>query len=99
MCNDPMMLGVHQEEVRCETYFVPSDGQRGGGKRVRKNFPAIDPWSGTVTVLVIDDEIPNEIFARVFHECGRFNGWGRFRPQTNGFYGRFIVKDIDLETI
>lgn len=97
LVNDPVMLGVHRDKVPCETYFVPSDGKKGGSKRVLKNFPVIQPWKGIAKVMVIDDEIPNEIFARVFHEAGRFNGWGRFRPQTGGFYGRFICKSIDVE--
>ena len=66
MVNDPVMLDVHRDQVPSETFFVPSDGQKGGGKRVRKNFPMIEPWVGIAKIMVIDDEIPNEIFARVF---------------------------------
>jgi hypothetical protein len=97
--NNGDLKPVLASEVPFETFFVPSDGKKGGGKRVRKNFPAIYTWAGIAKIVVLDDTIPNEIFGRVFVECGRFNGWGRFRPQTGGFYGRFTIRKLTVSTL
>ena len=32
---DPVPLGLHKDEVPGEWFFVPSDGRRGGGSRVK----------------------------------------------------------------
>lgn len=92
---DPVLA----KDVAYETFFVPSDGKKGGGRRVRKNFPVIFKWTTVASINVLDDAIPNEIFGRVLAECGRFNGWGRFRPQVGGFYGRFSVQELTVEII
>jgi hypothetical protein len=87
---------IMYQEVKGETYFVPSDGKKGGSKRVNKTFPVIHNWNCDIEVTVSADQIKEEVFARVLTECGRFNGWGRFRPQKGGFYGRFRVENITM---
>lgn len=94
---DPLILPEYAEEVPCERLFVPSDGRRGGGKRVWKYFPLIREWSGTVKYYVLDNSITREIFELYLQECGKFIGIGRFRPRNNGFYGRFKVISVDWE--
>ena len=90
---------VKASSVGFETFLVPSDGKKGGASRVRKNFPVIFLWKASSKIIVLDDAIPNDIFGRILIECGRFNGWGRFRPQVGGFYGRFIVNKLTVSTI
>lgn len=95
MCPNPLILPVKAEDVPAERLFVPSDGRRGGGKRVWKIFPRIDAWGGDVTFYVFDDIITEDIFRQVSVAAGLIVGLGRFRPQNCGFYGRFTVASIE----
>ena len=90
----PLVLDIKKDDVRGEWLFVPSDGTRGGGKRVEKCFPLINEWSGTVDFYVFDNTITNDIFEKVLKEAGNLIGIGRFRPRNWGYYGRFKVEDI-----
>lgn len=88
---EPSPLGISKEDVHGEWLFVPSDGKRGSGSRVRKCFPLIKSWKTEVTFYVLDETITPEVFERHLKEAGAFIGIGRFRPRNNGFYGRFKV--------
>jgi len=91
---DPLLLTIRKEDVEGEWYHVPSDGVRGGSKRVMKCFPVIHEWSGEVTFMILDETITEEVFREHLEEAGKFIGIGRFRPRNNGFYGRFRVDSI-----
>lgn len=91
---DPIILPIKKEEVECECFFVPSDGKRGGAKRVHKYFPVIHEWSGEAIIHVFDETITRDVLEQHLVEAGKFIGIGRFRPRNNGFYGRFEVVDI-----
>lgn len=95
MVTDGLSLGVHIDDVVGEWLFVPSDGKRGGSKRVWKKFLLFSEWEGVVEWHVIDDLITEDVFATYLQEGGKFIGIGRFRPRNNGFYGRFRVVDIE----
>lgn len=92
---DPVPLDIHKDDVIGESLFVPSSGIRGDGKRVTKIFPLIPQWQGEVTFHVIDPAITKDVFTKHLSECGKFTGVGRFRPEKNGYYGRFKVDSID----
>ena len=94
---DTLPLGIHKDDVEGECLFVPSDGKRGGGKRVSKWFPVIPEWSGDVTFYVLDETITEEVFKYHIEEAGKFIGVGRFRPRNNGYYGRFEVEKIQWD--
>ena len=94
MVTDSLVLDVLAEDVEGEWFFVPSDGRRGGARRVDKCFPVIPEWSGKVTFFIYDELVTQEVFTEVLEEAGRFIGIGRFRPRNNGFYGRFDVVDV-----
>jgi hypothetical protein len=87
-------LGLNPADVPGETLFVPSDGVRGGGKRVMKTFPRIDRWKGEVAFYILDETITEEAFGAHLREAGNFIGLGRFRPENGGFYGRFKVLSV-----
>lgn len=91
---DPLVLPVKRDDVPSEELFVPSDGIRGSGKRVIKVFGVIPEWGGDFTVSVIDEKISEAVFASHVEAWGKFIGIGRFRPEKNGYYGRFAVKKI-----
>jgi hypothetical protein len=94
LVTDSLVLPIKKEDVSGEWYFVPSDGKRGGGKRVKKCFPVIPEWNGEVSFFILDETITEEVFKLHLEESGKFIGIGRFRPQNNGFYGRFKVNEI-----
>ena len=95
MVTEGLPIGIKKNEVDGEWFFVPSDGKRGGDKRVNKCFPVIHQWGGKVEFLVFDDTVTEKVFEDVLRDAGRFIGLGRFRPRNNGFYGRFDVVDIE----
>lgn len=90
-------LNIQKDDVQKESYYVPSDGRRGGTTRVTKHFGVIPAWEGEVTYYILDDTITKDVFERVLRECGQLIGVGRFRPRNCGWYGRFEVKSIKWE--
>jgi len=95
LCMEPLVLPIKRDAVLSEELFVPSDGVRGSGKRVVKVFSVIPDWGGDFVISVIDEKISEEVFAEHCEAWGKFIGIGRFRPEKNGFYGRFAVKGIE----
>lgn len=91
---DAVPLGIKRDAVEGEWLFVPADGKRGSGKRVKKCFPLIRQWKAAVKFYIIDDTITPEVFEQHLKEAGAFIGIGRFRPRNNGFYGRFKVVEV-----
>lgn len=91
MVMEPLVLPIKPEQVSVESYFVPSDGRRGGSKRVLKYFPVILAWKGEVLFHILDDTITENIFEYHLEQAGKFIGIGRFRPANNGYYGRFKI--------
>ena len=97
MVTEPLVLGIKAEDVKGEWLHVPSDGRRGGTKRVEKCFPQIPKWSGDVLFYIFDDTITESVFRLHLEQAGKFIGVGRFRPRMNGYYGRFNVVDMVVE--
>lgn len=94
LVTESLVLPVKKDDVPGEWFFVPSDGKRGGGKRVKKCFPVIRAWKGSVNFYILDETVTEEIFIKHLEEAGKFIGIGRFRPRNNGFYGRFKVNEV-----
>lgn len=94
MVVDGVVLPDKAAEVPCDKLFVPSDGRRGGPKRVTRYFPRIDAWEGDVKFYLFDDLITEDVFRQVLVASGLIVGIGRFRPENCGFYGRFSVKSL-----
>lgn len=94
LVTEALVLPVKKSDIEGEWFFVPADGKRGGGKRVKKCFPVIREWKGEVTFHILDETVTEEIFRQHLEEAGKFIGIGRFRPRNNGFYGRFKVNEI-----
>lgn len=88
---EALTLPFKGEDIPGEWLFVPSDGVRGGSRRVNKCFPLIANWTGDVMFYILDEIITEEIFWRTLTDAGNFIGIGRFRPSKNGFYGRFKI--------
>jgi hypothetical protein len=91
---EPIVLPYTIEDVKKDRIYANSDGIRGSGKRVWKNFPRIDAWKADVPFHVLADEITNEVFEEHLIQAGAFVGVGRFRPENGGFYGRYAVRKV-----
>lgn len=96
MVIDPIRLPYKKDEVAGEWLFVPSDGKRGGGKRVDKCFPVIHKWGGVAEYIIFDEIITEDVFKRVVEASGALIGIGRFRPRNNGYYGRFKITKLEF---
>lgn len=94
LCMEPLVLPLTKEQVAMDRIFANSDGVRGSGKRVWRNFPRIDKWKGELNFHILADEIRKDVFEEVVKQAGSFVGIGRFRPQSGGFYGRYIPKKV-----
>lgn len=83
-----------EADIRCERIHANSDGVRGSGKRVWRNFPRIDEWSADVVFTVLADEITPEVFEETIIYSGLAVGVGRFRPEKGGYFGRFTADNF-----
>jgi len=99
MVLDPLILPVTADDVKGETLHVPSDGRRGGTKRVWQTSPRIDAWEGDVTSLIYAPIIPKDVFERVLVASGLLIGIGRYRPRNTGTYGRYTVESLRWENL
>jgi hypothetical protein len=97
--SDPLILPISHGDVQFERLFVPSDGMRGGTKRVWKHFPIIPEWSGIVNFYVLDEILNEDVFREHLKWAGQIIGIGRFRPSKNGFYGRFKLESLDWQDV
>lgn len=94
LVTEGLTLDVKKDEVEPLRLFVPSDGVPGSGKRVWKNFPQIQEWSGEVVYYVLDEIISKEVFEKHLVASGQFIGVGAFRPRNRGVCGRFKVVSV-----
>lgn len=92
-------LPILKEDVKGEWLFVPADGKRGSGKRVKRCFPLIESWRAQVEFNILDETITEDVFRRHLVQAGQFIGVGRFRPQNNGYYGRFVVESVEWKDV
>lgn len=95
LVTDPLLTGVKADDVNPLWLNVPTDGQRGGKKRVPKAFPEIQNWKGEATVYVLDEVINREIFQKALDAAGMFIGLGSLRVRNNGIFGRFKAEVVE----
>lgn len=93
---DDVSIGVTKDEMELEKLYQNADGVRGSGKRVLRHFPVARKWGGVVNVIILDDEIPDDIFERVVKNSGMLVGLGRWRPENGGSKGRFKITGIKI---
>lgn len=91
---DPVRLGVSREAVHCHRMYVPSDGKRGGAKRVWRKFPIVHQWESIAVFQILDETITQDVFKYHLEQAGKFIGLGSFRVRNNGIFGRFDVIEI-----
>lgn len=88
---------LNHEGARPERVYCHADGKRGSGSRVWRTFPIFDEWSAVLTIHIMDDTIPEDVFVKVLHAFGLFIGIGRGRPQNTGYLGRFTIEDCRIK--
>lgn len=95
MVTEPLVLNETRKTVKGMWLHVPSDGVRGGTKRVLKCFPYVERWKGDVLFHIFDETITEDVFKYHLDQAGKFVGVGFFRPKNNGYWGRFkIVSEV-----
>ncbi len=99
LCFQPMYLGIHIDDVQGLWLHVPSDGKRGGSKRVWKCFPTVpEGWKTEGQFLLVDDKLQGQTglqkVEKYWGDAGRFIGLGFFRPIRGGYFGRFKVESF-----
>lgn len=99
MIPEDVDLGIKREDVVPITINANADGVRGSGKRVRRTFPQVPSWKGTVEVYVVDDTITPEVFEKHFREAGMLVGVGQYRPENGGTNGRFKCERFEWSTL
>lgn len=97
MITDPILIGVHIDDVKPIRLYVNADGKKGSGTRVWRIFCDIPEWGGHVVIHVLDPMLQGhsdriEIYAE---HAGTFIGLGRYAPRNGGHNGRFTVKNFE----
>lgn len=59
--------------------------------RVISIRPKWETWGATFTLTVDNDTITEETIKQLFEYAGNYVGIGSFRPEHNGYFGRFDV--------
>lgn len=95
LCFEPMVLDAKKLEVPGDWLFVPSNGQSGSGSRVEKCFCRVDDWEGSFNIQILDEVITEPVLLEHLEAAGVYVGLGRFRPERNGYYGRFQVDGVE----
>lgn len=91
MIMDDLKLGIQKPDVPTMKFFVSAQPGRQNSGRVWRHFPVINDWSGRLVVALLDPSITAEVLQRHLACAGKFIGIGYFRPENNGFWGRFDV--------
>jgi len=97
MCVEPVALGVKKDALEPEWINANADGVRGSSKRVMRCYPMVKKWAASLTVEILDDAIPEDVFTRTLETAGLFNGVGRFAPRVGGYLGRFKVSKVEWQ--
>jgi hypothetical protein len=92
MVTSDLVLPVKVADLQPETIWCAADGKPGGSTKVRRNFPVVEEWEGTIECVILDETIDNQVFLEHLKHAGNLIGIGRWRPIKNGRYGRFTVK-------
>ena len=80
------------------TLDVPSDGQRGGKKRVQKFFPIINPgWRCCAEYYVTDEALTVGIIEEHAKTAGLHDGLGSMRIGNAGPNGMFVIDSVEIE--
>ncbi len=90
---------IDGKDVDALRLFVPSDGKKGGGKKVWKNFPCVPNWRTTACIHVLDPVLRQEVsvIERYLSDvCGPFIGLGAMRVRNNGITGRFRIENFKV---
>lgn len=107
----PFRVGVQVDGAGIETNIKATDlplepiecssnGRSGSGSQVRRYFPRLDQWEGTLTFFVVHPSITKDKFVEYLNLASVLNGIGAFRPGTNGgMNGRFEVLGVEWEEV
>lgn len=90
--------GLTEDSIEELPLYVPSDGKRGGPKRVWRTFPRVNPpWSLEAEFVVTDEALTESVLATHARCAGLHDGIGSMRIGNGGQNGMFLVEDLELE--
>ena len=93
-CTKGIVLPIDRNSVQPTWLLLPSDGVKGGGKRVRKAFPTVPEWRGEVEFIIVDDLITKEVFEQHCRIAGGLVGIGVWRGEKGGRDG--VVEAVSV---
>ncbi len=77
--------------------YAPTNGERGGPKRVWKAFPRVMPkWEIEVNLLITDEAITEAVFAKHARCAGLHDGIGSMRIGKAGPNGMWELSNLEL---
>jgi len=74
----------------------PSNPKSG---KVMRFYPMIAEWRGKLDVMILDPDIPQDVFEHHLRAAGQFIGIGRWRPANGGENGAFVVEKIEFAEV
>lgn len=87
---------VKAKDVEGVWMNVPSDGRRGGSKRVDRCFPVILQWRAHAEIILQDPlliDAPEKVEEYLIHS-GKFVGLMSMSPRNGGSFGRFSAENM-----
>lgn len=91
--------GVSKSQMKSVAISCNSDGKRGSGSRVTRRFPTLPKWSGSITVLIVDEIITQDVLREHAEKAGMLIGIGSFRLRKGNSSGGFRVLSVKETTI
>jgi hypothetical protein len=88
---EDLVLKVKKEEMESVSVWCNAQGKPGVGARVKRIFPNIPAWEGSIPVVILDEIVTQEVLVDHLVQAGSFIGIGRWRPSVGGYNGRFEV--------
>lgn len=101
MVEEPIVTNCKLKDVEAEPVMCGAQGQKGGtgGSMVKRIYPRVLEWKGTLKALIVDEIITEDVFTKHLQTAGLMIGFGRWRPRNGGIYGRFGIDSIKFESI
>ena len=91
------MFFIDEEKIRLPKEYVidkRSAVNRAIKARVISIRPKWEKWEAKFTLIVDNDSITEETIKEIIKNAGDYIGIGSFRPQCNGMFGRFRLKEF-----
>lgn len=84
---------LHRDGKPIKDYAIDRRRAKIQKSGIIRSRPRFDEWSATFTVSFDELLVPKpNVLIEIANDAGQRIGVGDFRPQTNGWFGRFVVR-------